>query len=339
MKVVRRICAVIVGTIFFVAGMLKLMDPVGTGLIVQEYFKFLHLAFLIPISKVTAVALSLFETLLGAAMITGVWPRVTGLLTGIVLIGFTVLTLFLWIFNPPMDCGCFGEALHLNHAQSFWKNIALVVLWGIAYIPLGKAPTARRAKHVSFWITVVSMGVFTFMTLKGIPPIDFTTFKPGVTLMQAQYGAAPDSPLLSISDADGEYCDDLLSTGTVMFFSKYDPEDIPARTLSRIDSFKSKLDSIGVKTVTAVSSVNPGPDEYSADRRTLMTVNRSNGGVTLFSDGLIVAKWPASRLPDVSFVADLASSDATEAMMKENAPRRMRLQGFLLYVFAVLLLL
>lgn len=31
---VRRLCAVIVGLVFFVAGILKLMDPVGSMLIV-----------------------------------------------------------------------------------------------------------------------------------------------------------------------------------------------------------------------------------------------------------------------------------------------------------------
>ena len=41
---VRRLCAVIVGLVFFVAGILKLMDPVGSMLIVREYFSFLHLS-------------------------------------------------------------------------------------------------------------------------------------------------------------------------------------------------------------------------------------------------------------------------------------------------------
>ena len=44
--VARRICAVIVGTVLFVAGSLKLMDPVGAGLVVSEYFKFFHLYFI-----------------------------------------------------------------------------------------------------------------------------------------------------------------------------------------------------------------------------------------------------------------------------------------------------
>lgn len=339
MKIVRRICAVLVGIVFFVAGMLKLMDPVGADLVVQEYFKFLHLGFMIPASKVTGVAMALVETLLGAAMVAGVWPRLTGLVSGIVLGGFTLLTLALWIVNPAMDCGCFGEAVHLTHAQSFWKNVILLVLWGIAYIPLSKAPAPRRVKYVSFWITTISVILFLVMSLRGIPAMDFTSFKPGETLMQAQYGAAPDSPLLSICNSDGDYCDELLSEGTIMLFSKYDPEEVSVHAEDRIRSLRDGLDSLGVTSVVVVSGGDIAPGEYTSDRRVLMTVNRSNGGATLFSDGLIVAKWANTRLPDATYVASLASDDATEAMMKENSPRRMRLQGFLLYVFAVLLLL
>ena len=49
MRIVRRISAIIIGFVFFVAGLLKLMDPVGAGLVVEEYFKFLHLGFLRPL--------------------------------------------------------------------------------------------------------------------------------------------------------------------------------------------------------------------------------------------------------------------------------------------------
>lgn len=339
MRSIRRICAFIAGIVFLVAGLLKLMDPVGAGLVVHEYFKFLHVGFLMPAAKFTGVAMALLETLLGAAMITGVLPRLTGIVSGIVMFGFTALTLALWIVNPAMDCGCFGEAVHLTHAQSLIKNVVLCVMWMIAYIPLRKAPTPKRVKYVSFLITFVSVILFMIAGLRGIPAIDFTSFKPGETLMQAQYGAAPDSPLLSLCDSEGEYCDNLLSSGSVLMFSEYAPESVSDRDASRIGALKSSLDSLGINTMIVVSAAEPEPGTYSSDRRTLMTVNRSNGGATLFSDGLIVAKWPVTRLPSSGHVAELVSSEATEAMIKEVAPKRLKLQGFLLYIFAVLLLL
>lgn len=339
MNNVRRLCAVIIGVVFFVAGLLKLMDPVGAGLVVTEYFKFLHLGFMAPAAKVTGIAMALLETVLGAAMIAGVWPKLIGIVSGVVLGAFTILTVVLWVANPPMDCGCFGEAVHLTHAQSLIKNLILCALWAVAYIPLSKAPVPRRAKYVSFWIASLSVILFMVVSLRGIPALDFTSFKPGMTLMQAQYGAAEDSPLFSICDSEGEYRDELLAKGSILVFSEYEPERMKPVDLERMQALMAGADSLGVKSLVVISGDEVPEGVYTSDRRTLMTVNRSNGGATLFSDGMVVAQWPVTRLPSAHKVADLAASDATEAMMKEYSPRRMKMQGFLLYVFAVLLLL
>ena len=37
---IRRICAFLIGAVLFLSGMFKLIDPVGTGLIVTEFAKF-----------------------------------------------------------------------------------------------------------------------------------------------------------------------------------------------------------------------------------------------------------------------------------------------------------
>ena len=78
---------------------------------------------------------------------------------------------------------------------------------------------------------------------------------------------------------------------------------------------------------------------FFADRRTLMTLNRSNGGATLLRDGQIICKWPSHRLPDARELAELVSEDATTAVIDKNGPQRIRLQAFVLFEFAVMLLL
>ena len=80
---IRRVCAILVGVVFFVAGVLKLMDPVGTGLIVSEYFRFFHVTFLDFAAKPFGVAMALVESLLGAALITGSYRRLTAWVTWI----------------------------------------------------------------------------------------------------------------------------------------------------------------------------------------------------------------------------------------------------------------
>ncbi len=378
MKSIKRICAVLLGFVFFVAGLLKLMDPVGAGLVVSEYYNFLHLSFLAPSASVVGDLLALFEALLGAALISGAFPLIAGVLSGVVLVVFTALTLVLWLVNPAMDCGCFGEAVHLDPFKSFVKNIVLCLLWLVAFVPFRSVRRPRKVKYVSFGIAAVSIVLFAVNYQLNVPALDFTPFAPGATLMQAQESPEPDAPLLSVCDAEGEYCDSVLAVGNKLVISVYDDDHLGAAVQERVarcvgafvDSAAS-VDSVAsvdsaastasaASAASAVEAVDAGAasvataldlvlvasgefpgvqDFYTADRRTLMTLNRSNGGATLLRDGVIVAKWPSRALPTASELAPLLELPPTEAMLKHNNPRRLKLQGFLLYVTAVLVLL
>ena len=174
----RRLCSVILGLVYFIAGMLKLMDPVGAGLVVDEYLKFFHLGGLAFASKTLGVAMALLETFLGAALIAGVWRKFVAGVTSILTLAFTALTLILVIFNPEMDCGCFGEAVHLTHMQTFLKNVALCVLCAGAFLPVRDYGRTRKSKLVAFWLVAVTVLLFTFMSLVSVPLMDFTEFAP-----------------------------------------------------------------------------------------------------------------------------------------------------------------
>ena len=340
MKSVRRICAVLIGFVFFGAGIVKLMDPVGAGLVVREYLSFLHLMFLAPAANFLGVFMALLETLLGAALISGVFPVATALCTGVLTAAFTILTFVLWRVNPAMDCGCFGEAVHLTHLQSFVKNLVLCALWLLAFIPLSSVRKPRKIKYVSFGIAALSVVLFAVYFMVSIPAMDFTPFAPGATLMQAESAPDSDSPLLSICDEEGEYCDELLASGNQLLFTVYDIESAPEDLQERIEAFVKVSQEAGIQPVLIISGDMDGVSQhYSSDRRTLMTVNRSNGGTTLLRDGMVVAKWPFRSLPEAERLQELLSLDTAEAIQKENTPKRLKLQGYLLYVFAILLLL
>ena len=109
----RRFCALLIGLVFFLSGVLKLMDPVGTALKMVEYFKFLHLDFLIPAAKGLGTALSLLEAVVGAALVSGIARKLSAVIVLTLILFFSGLTLALYLRNPDMDCGCFGEAFHL----------------------------------------------------------------------------------------------------------------------------------------------------------------------------------------------------------------------------------
>ena len=145
----KRFCGFITGMVFFLSGLVKLMDPVGAGLVMKEYYDFLHLGFLAFSSKMMGVAFALAETLIGIALITGVWRRITAMAAICMQGFFTFLTLLLVIFNPQMDCGCFGEAIHLTHWQTFFKNLILLALLLIYYIPSKHLGVTKKKKYIT----------------------------------------------------------------------------------------------------------------------------------------------------------------------------------------------
>ena len=194
----RRLCSILLGLVFFIAGMLKLMDPVGAGLVVEEYLEFLHFGWLAFAAKGLGVALALVETLTGAALIAGIWRKQTAAIASILTLGFTFLTLLLVIFNPEMDCGCFGEAVHLTHMQTFLKNLVLCLLCAGAFLPVRDYGRNRKSKVIAFCLVAVTVLLFTVMSLISVPLMDFTEFAPGASLA---------------ANADEEYMDGGISLG------------------------------------------------------------------------------------------------------------------------------
>jgi hypothetical protein len=178
----RRFCGFICGFVFFISGILKLMDPVGAGLVMNSYLDFLHIGFLGFAAKALGVTFALAETVVGTALITGIWRKPTAI-TALSLQGFfTLLTIFLAIFNPTMDCGCFGEAIHLTHLQTLYKNLILCTLLLFAFVPMRDLGKPKKLKFVSFGLVCTSVIAFMIYSLLYLPMIDFTEFKPGAGL-------------------------------------------------------------------------------------------------------------------------------------------------------------
>ncbi len=402
----RRLCAFIIGVVFLLAGIFKLLDPVGAGLVMEGYFRFFHVSFLMPAAKVTAVVFALAEAILGAAMISGVWRRLVAIITSAMIVFFTVLTLFLAIFNPVSltDCGCFGEAIHLTNFQTFLKNLVLLALAMAAFLPFKHFGKNRKRKHVSFAIVSASIIAFTAYSLTSIPLVDYTAFSPGSELLAArdddgengstghykstiiyekngQEGAfdldrLPDStwtyvrtetifingadvkdnePDLSFSDSHGNYRDELATVGNVLTVSVYDPVKANGSFWAKIADALGDADAAGFTPLLLVSTTREQFDRlpaiepethsrlagltYFADKKTLMTLNRSNGGATWFNDGQLIRKYSRRNIPSEETLREMAEDDPTEEMLHHSTKTRLRFQGFLLYVFAVLLIL
>lgn len=383
----KRFCGFITGFVFFIGGILKLMDPVGAGLVMEGYFEFLHIGFLKPIAKSAGVIFALTESVIGIGLITGVWRKKIGLLAIAIQGFFTTLTLFLVIFNPDMDCGCFGEAIELTHGQTFLKNLILCALLAAYYFPVKHIGQNKKNKYVSFGIVTVSTVAFAIYSLTYIPLIDFTDYKPAAALQAGHafasaedmyesvfiyekdgqeetfvLDALPDTTWnfvraetrtkenavrqnvisLSFYDRDDNSMDHIAAEGKVMVVSVYDPE-MSRTKWEKTAAFMSEASSIGFKTILLTTSLpedTAGINQiYLCDYKTLITLNRSNGGVTLFSDGYLIRKWSRQSVPDKVTLSELYIGDDTENIIEQNTHGSLLFQGFLLYVFAVMLLI
>jgi uncharacterized membrane protein YphA (DoxX/SURF4 family) len=383
----KRFCGFITGLVFFLSGLVKLMDPVGAGLVMKEYYAFLHLGFLSFSAKTMGVAFALFETIVGVALITGVWRKITAQAALIMQGFFTLLTLLLVIFDPEMDCGCFGEAIHLTHWQTFLKNIVLMALLSAYYFPSRHIGTTKKKKYISFALVTVSVMAFTAYSLRYIPLIDFTAYKPGAELqagarinademyesvftyekdgVQEEFtlGHLPDSTWTFVSvdtrlkegqkesttelsfydPVTEQYMDTLATEGKVMVVSVYAPKD-KARLWKMTERFTTRAEAAGFNVLLLCTDVSNVPQNllekaYISDYKTLISLNRSNGGVTYFYNGMLIRKWAARNAADVTELNDIADSDATEIYIDTESKGSLVFQGFLLYVFAVMLLL
>ena len=147
---------------------------------------------------------------------------------------------------------------------------------------------------------------------------------------------------LSFYNESGEYLDELAVDGKVMVVSVYDTK-IGSHRWEEILGFMTDAEAAGFNTLLLVSGTAPedqAPDNlYHADRKTLLAMNRSNGGVTYFSNGYLVRKWARRGAPDFEELLEIASEDETETIIYHDTKGSLGFQGFLLYVFAVMLLL
>lgn len=389
-NVFRRFCAFVLGAVFLISGILKFMDPVGSEFIMKSYFSFLHIGFMDFSAKFFGVAFALTEAVLGAALMSGVWRKVVGIAVVALTTFFTLLTLVLLIFNPVMDCGCFGEAIHLTHLQTFVKNVILCALCCGAFIPMRELDRPVKVKYVSFALTACSLVALLIYSLVALPLKDYTAFHPGAMLQAAadeQYkdfsepefiyekdgvtqafslDALPDSSwnfvdsrirqddfaagtVLTLTDDAGEYCDSLATKGNVLVVSAY--RKLSAGRIEGIESLVADARAAGLTPIVLVPSddVLAAASEkhaaledglvYYSDYKTLATLNRSNGGATWISDGQIVRKWSYTLRPSSEKLSAALAEDPTALALETQSKGSLALQSFLLYVFAVLLLL
>jgi hypothetical protein len=327
----KKCSSTTVGLLYVVSGLLKVMDPVGIGLIVEAYFRFMHLPESALVAKILGVVLGALETAVGFAAVFCVSPMITRWIMLGMQSSFTILSLALVIWNPQMHCGCFGEAIHLTHWQTFIKNIVLMGMLWFAYFPLLEATMTKMWQYIAFAFSIILMAGFAVYSWYYIPIIDFTDYKIGTEIVEQrdywelseeERNARATIPMLGADDKPNPD----LTKGEWAIISLYDLPEANVLFWTRYKVNFRMLKKQGYEVVVLTSAPESQMNEkiqmfaelpflcseetleemrealYITSRTTAISLNRNNGGVTFLTDGVITRKRVAKDYPEISYV-------------------------------------
>jgi len=208
-KWIKYICQaliILLGMTFIFSGLIKLNDPVGTKIKLEEYFEVFaqdlpslekFFEFLIPLSLSFSLILCVAEVVLGVSILIKYEIKRTLWFLLVLTVFFTFLTFYSAFFNKVTDCGCFGDAIKLKPWSSFTKDI---ILLSIILILISQQKNIRDIKNFSLgtFIVIFSTLISLFLGLYAIfllPPIDFLPYKVGANIpkgMELPPNAKPD---------------------------------------------------------------------------------------------------------------------------------------------------
>jgi uncharacterized membrane protein YphA (DoxX/SURF4 family) len=360
MKAFREIARYLVGGLFIFSGLIKINDPIGTAIKLEEYFQVFAQDFapffeqFVPAALFLAVFLSVLEVILGVAVLINHRMPIVSVTLIVLIIFFTCLTFYSAYFNKVTDCGCFGDAIKLTPWQSFYKDIVLFVLIIVIFFNFHnyKEFLSTRIQNIIMTLVTVGATAIALLAIWYLPFIDFRSYKigndlrvlmqpeepaqyvyvmekdgktiemetypsePGYKLIEAKL-LNPDKAVAKISDFgvwndDGEFTEEIL-TGTKLVFIFH---DVTKANRKHIGQMKDLAVASGMTTWILTSS---GYEDFEAfrheeqlampyfysDATVLKTMIRSNPGIMLFKDGVVLGKWHHNSVPNSAQVKDL----------------------------------
>ena len=187
MKVLETLSRLIVGLVFLFSAYVKAVDPLGMYYKIGDYLIAYNLDFLQPLGFLAAVSVIALEMMLGFAFLFNLYMRYSATLMLVVESFFTILTFISWQTNAVSDCGCFGDAVVISNAETFWKNVFLMI--PVVFVWLRRRKTAPYFNGLMQTILVaaflfITLG-FQWFNLSHLPIHDFRPYRIGTDLKAA----------------------------------------------------------------------------------------------------------------------------------------------------------
>jgi len=212
MYYVRLLSRLLMGALFIFSGYVKMVDPYGFTLKIEEIFISVGMDFMTPASMIFAFLGILAEFAIGWALLLGIQMQLAawGLMF---FMGFFFLLTFWFAYAPNIvglvnsllgtnheyfvvtDCGCFGDFVKLDNHQTFYKNVIFMVFTVFIFVQR-KQYKQQQWYYITQWFPMLLVTGFSlfvmFHCLFHEPWHDFRPWKVGEFIAGKTYSQAPE---------------------------------------------------------------------------------------------------------------------------------------------------
>lgn len=187
-SILVNICRLLLAITFIFSGFVKAIDPLGSQYKIGDYLTALGMAGKIPewVQLILSISLSGAEFTLGILLLLAIRRRLVSKLAFVLMLGMTLITLWLTISNPIQDCGCFGDAIHLTNSQTFMKNLVLLVASIVVMrLPLYQVRFISKTNQwIATYFTMIFIVIVSLLSLYHLPLFDFRPYYIGQNILK-----------------------------------------------------------------------------------------------------------------------------------------------------------
>lgn len=186
LTVLVNVCRFLLGATFVFSGFVKAIDPIGTQYKIQDYLSAIGMGGMVPdiVTLLASVALSTLEFSLGVFVLFAIRRHLVSKIIVAFVAVMTLVTVWIVLFNPVEDCGCFGDAIHLTNAETLLKNILLLAASAVlAWQPQQMYRfLTRSTQWIAINYTIIFVVMLSAHCLYHLPLIDFRPYHIGMNI-------------------------------------------------------------------------------------------------------------------------------------------------------------
>jgi len=187
-KALINFCRLLTAVVLIFSGYVKAVDPLGTQYKLTDYATALSVNDIVPpnILNAAAILLAAFEFTIGILLLFAIQRRIVSRLALLFMALMTILTIWIWLFDPVSDCGCFGDAVRLTNGQTLIKNVILLACTLIlAWKPLlMKRFIGKRHQWIIINYTILFILATSAWCLWDLPIFDFRPYHVGANIAE-----------------------------------------------------------------------------------------------------------------------------------------------------------